>query len=1319
MFRRRRSASQHRPNLSTSSSQSAQSAATRAFLQSQPSSNNLSSAAAAAALRTLTPTPTPVENVQTKRMLQRKSSISSQPATSGSPILRPSSRNGLRRVNSSGSMSARTFRDQSPGRPTSSYGTPGAPAVAPPLPAIPKEFTGRNNQSRRSVSLGPTVWSSTSRTQAPEEKTSDIKPLERLSDSPTPGARKTSPEHQRSESRNSINFSYPMNSRANSPTIPSGYPDRREEVIAGGRNGRSTSEEASHNKRPLAEPGKAVRQQTHGTGPASPGSPGRNQRTAGTALLAAQAAIVHRHDEPNTPQVASRSTPQREQVVSVEQSPSRGPASVDTSVRPLAKKASTITEERQPKERHQPVLSKELKAPAVPAPPAPPPQLPRPQTPPVVEKPKEQLKTPPVSPPQPHLAVELDGGSPSANLRQSASPGRSARFPSQLTVMSLPGEQLHQPPPRSVSPAKSALKRNSSLSPDGRIHGILRPGPPLSELSDATSVASDDGLRPIIRKKSVKVSFDDEAEVVGVAADPPTPPEDPIPESPPGKSKPKSSWFNLHKRKPSPMRSADVDEFDGILKPRAALPSFGSIRAGRDGAKPEPLPQDLDDDESTSSDEDHNVGFSNDHAIGSIISPTALENVQKQVPIDNALPATTHIAAREVMEIQEENISVGESNSEPAYFHKTPLSPLQEVPSEQNLPLEPELTLETPNITLQPATPELEKGRQSLEEYDEAAEYPQPLEEVESKVDRQKKGKRKSFGESDDDSSDSVYSDAEEGYDGDGFASINAILDRQSAAEHSAAAKPELATSSKEEGHQADQAGDELPATCRIAHVDSPTLDDSRRLTSGSPELIEPLPVDEPPAQPEAERTVSQGEFPRSATMPVEVYTIAHVQDEDNLKEVDKRYQQPETNTYSAPNLRDQDKKRPSSLAPSTHKEIDSPNGEVNGNGPNGYTPRRTLSNGSDSSSSFTRARRPSRGGMGMRRTLRGSQTSSSVPASPMRASASPVESRPLPSGLGAGNMRTTLRGSGPRKDKPSLFSTGKSQKGKSMRGSGTPFRSRFGDSDSDSDGGTQNRLIRHRPTRSMSDNDMRPVRGIPRRKGAHDGDSTELEDSSEGEGRPSSAPRTPARRAQRAEPAHDEKVALAALARSRGMTERELDELLNRGPTGSSRKPTLLDRLSMRKSKSPVQRGKLQPPGLAANGAISEHPQAPVQGFEGNDSYKATITANPASPSRLLKKSPRKPTGDAWPLGSEQGDPIDSGIGSTPSPSTIQQPQRPATSDVVSVNGNKVDSNNLQSALDEDQSAANGHRASDVVIEGSGRKKRFQRLRNAFKMRG
>ncbi|KAL2812359.1 hypothetical protein BJX63DRAFT_246092 [Aspergillus granulosus] len=1323
MFRRKRSASQHRPTLSTSSTQSAQSAATRAFLQSQPSSNSLSSAAAAAALRSLTPTPTPVENVQTKRMLQRKASISSQPATSGSPIFRPSSRNGLRRVNSSGSMSSRTFRDQSPRRPTSSHGAPEVPAVAPPLPTIPPEFSGRNKQSRRSVSLGPNTWSTHSRTQQAGEGAGDVQPLAAQPDSPTFAVRKTSPEHQRSESRNSINFSYPMNSRANSPTIPSGFPDRREAVISGGRIDRATPpEDASHNKRPVAQPAKAARQHTPGAGPASPGSPGRSQRTAGAALLAAQAAVVSRLDEPSTPPASSRPVRQREQAAAVERSPSRSPASVGPGSRHLIKKPSTTTEERQPKEHPQ---SEPGKAPRPVAVPAPPVELPRAHTPPLAEKPKEQLKTPPVSPPQSHPAPALDGESQLAPVRQPASPGRSARFPSQLTIISLPGEQLHQPPPRSVSPAKSALKRNSSLSPDGRIHGILRPGPSLSELSDATSVASDDGPRPNTRRKSVKVSFDDEAEVVGVAADLPTPPEDTIPESPPGKSKPKSSWFHLPKRKTSPKRSPDFEEFDGILKPRAALPSFGSIRGGRDGSKSEPPPpQDLDDDESTLSDEDQHWGTSNDHAIAGIIASAASENVQKkQVPIDNAPPATTQTAARDDPAGQEEKPLVDETDSELAHFHRTRLSPLQEVPSEQNLPLEAELTLEAPTITLQPATPELDKGRQSLEEYDEAAEYPPPPEEVESKAARQKKGRRKSYGETDEDSSESVYSDAEEGYDGDGFGSINAILDRESVPEPPATAPTGLAISSADEGLQADQRDDdddEMPATCQIAHVESPTLDDFKRSASGSPELIERLPVAEPPAQPEPERAVPQAGLARSSTMPVEVYTIAHVQDEDDPKDVDDRSQQPEDATYSVSQTRSQDKQRPKKLlAPFTHKKkVDSPNGEVDGNGLNGYMPRRTLSNGSDSSSSFTRARRPSRG-MGMRRTLRGSQPSGSVPASPNGATtASYTQSRPLSSGLGAGAMRTTLRGSGPRKEKSSLFSTGKSPKGKGARSARTPFRSRFEDSDSDSDGGIQNKL-RHRRTRSMSDNDMRPVRGIPRRKGAYDGDSTELEDSSEGEGRPPSAPRTPAGRAQRGEPARVGDPMLAAVAKSRGMTEEELEQLLSRGSTGSSRKPNLLNRLSLRKSKP--QHGKLQPPGLAANGTISEHPPPPqAQGFEGNDSYNVTVTATPASPSRLMKKPQRKASGsDAWPLGSEHGDPVDSGIGSTPSPSTIQQPQRPATADGIAVNGNKADSNNLPSALDDDPPAVNGGpRASDVVIEGSGRKKRFQRLRNALKIR-
>ncbi|KAL4877504.1 hypothetical protein BJY04DRAFT_198129 [Aspergillus karnatakaensis] len=1300
MFRKKRSASQHRPQLSSTSTQSAQSAATRAFLKSQPSSNSLSSAAAAAALRSLTPTPTPVENVQTKRMLQRKSSVSSQPV--GSPTLLPT-QNGLRRVNSSGSMSARTFRDQSPGRPTSSYSTMSTPAIAPPLPAIPPEYKGRRNQSRRSVSLGPSVWSSGSHTQAAELPPLSIKSPGAEPESPRPfagsDAGTASPQHQRSESRNSINFSYPMHSRTNSPTIPAGFQDRREPAI-----------EASHNRRPSAQTNKTGRQQTQAP---VPNSPGRTSRPMVTALAAAQAVTGSRSEEPSTPPVSSR---QRHRgPTAFERSPSRSPATTDVKSRPPVKKPYAPAADRQLTERPQPEPVKEtvqepVKEPSKesskepksqPAAKALPLDEPiRAQTPPISEK---VLRTPPVSPPQPNLTPKTNGELQPTNLRQSSSPGRSAHFPAQLAVTSLAGEHLHQPPPRSVSPAKSALKtRNSSLSPDGRVHGILRPGPPLSELSDATSVASDDGVRPSHRKKSVKVSFDDEAEVVGVAASPPTSPEEVVPESPPGKNK-KTSWFSLNKRKSSPLRSVDVEEFDGVLKPRAALPSFGSIRANKDGARPEPVRQESNDNESSSDsdEEDQTTSFSNDHAIGSIISH-ASEEKQKQVQTDNA-PSDIHIntAARDKAETLEEHIPSGESDFEPTYFHKTPLSPLQEVPSEQYLPISPNPYLDPPDITFQPATPEIERGRASLDEYNDPAEYPRHSVEEEPEAVAQDEERRASYtSEKVSDDSSSIYSDADEGYDGDGFGSINAIVGHETAPSTTATSEPESAVQpTKEKTHEINENvdADDFPETCQVAQTETP---EAKPTNTNTPSFIEPLPISASNAPLPVEEDVSvpaQG-IARSSTVPVEVYSIAHIHEGDDLKEVDARQSQatpngPDAQRVASPN-QGRHEPRPKRKEPNG---ADTSEFDLNGGG--AYVPRRQLSNGSDSSSSFKRNRRANRGSMGMRLTLRGSQQSSSVPASPTRAVAPLAEAPPLPSGFGGGNMRTTLRGNNSRKEKASFFSTSKSQKGRPAKNSGGSFASRFPDSDSDSDTGAPTRRL-HRPQRSMSDNDMRPVRGIPRRKGAHDGDSTELEDSSDGERHPKSASKPSARQPQ---PTTVRDPALAAVAKSRGMTEEELEQLLN---GGSARKPSLLNRLSMRKSKPVVQRGKLQSPSALANGTISEHPQVPAQLPE----------ATPASPSRLLKKSAQKPAaGNSWPLAGDHAEPVDSGIGSTSSASATQQASA-VPSNGVTVNGNKVGGS--QPAQDEEPSAE-GHRASDVVIEGSGRKKRFQRLRKAFNIRG
>merc|ERR1711939_608600 len=67
--RRSRSQSASRPQ--TPASASAHMAASQAFLANRVSQGNLSASAAAAALRNLSPTPTPIDQLQTKRMIQR------------------------------------------------------------------------------------------------------------------------------------------------------------------------------------------------------------------------------------------------------------------------------------------------------------------------------------------------------------------------------------------------------------------------------------------------------------------------------------------------------------------------------------------------------------------------------------------------------------------------------------------------------------------------------------------------------------------------------------------------------------------------------------------------------------------------------------------------------------------------------------------------------------------------------------------------------------------------------------------------------------------------------------------------------------------------------------------------------------------------------------------------------------------------------------------------------------------------------------------------------------------------------------------------
>ncbi|GKT42448.1 uncharacterized protein ColSpa_02629 [Colletotrichum spaethianum] len=198
----------------------------------------------------------------------------------------------------------------------------------------------------------------------------------------------------------------------------------------------------------------------------------------------------------------------------------------------------------------------------------------------------------------------------------SASPARSARFalgPDQLVIR-------HEPPPRSVSPRKSAMKhsaspsRGASPSDDGsEASGPSRFG------SEATAVEA-----PMPRKKSVRVSFDDEnTKVMGQPA--PKPDLDsPAPSSP---QQAKRHWYNhLGRNRKKDVVALDDDE---VMKPRPALPSFGSVREKkpRDSEEERPLVRPLESPSPSGPDtpernQDRPVpnGQSIDHNVGAILS---------------------------------------------------------------------------------------------------------------------------------------------------------------------------------------------------------------------------------------------------------------------------------------------------------------------------------------------------------------------------------------------------------------------------------------------------------------------------------------------------------------------------------------------------------------------------------------------------------------------------------------------------------------------------------------------------------------------------
>ncbi|KAI8948674.1 hypothetical protein F4801DRAFT_556168 [Xylaria longipes] len=221
--------------------------------------------------------------------------------------------------------------------------------------------------------------------------------------------------------------------------------------------------------------------------------------------------------------------------------------------------------------------------------------------------------------------VVLAGESSGLRRSNSNSPARQARFAPR------PAEKLavrHAPLPRSASPIKSAMKHNSPVPRE------TSPSDNVSDPSGSGAVSPDQKEEPAVsRKKSVRVSFDDHGPVIVGDSTPAAEVDSMSDQSPQGH---KRAWFSNIGRSKKKEITLDDDE---IMKPRPALPSFGSIREKKKreleerplvrpleraqsqavSSSPELRPHSsstLNDSETT---EEPTLGQSSDHSIGALL----------------------------------------------------------------------------------------------------------------------------------------------------------------------------------------------------------------------------------------------------------------------------------------------------------------------------------------------------------------------------------------------------------------------------------------------------------------------------------------------------------------------------------------------------------------------------------------------------------------------------------------------------------------------------------------------------------------------------
>ncbi|GAM88507.1 hypothetical protein ANO11243_065400 [Dothideomycetidae sp. 11243] len=681
-------------------SSSAAIAATSAFLKSSPSTTSLSSAAAAAALRSHTTSPEPIANIQTKRMVRRGSQSSNGSAAVFAGQNTAQGPGPLIRRGSSGSMTERTFRSPSPGGRVSPHRPKPAAPDAPPVPAVRPDLRVKTTHSPRPMS--PVTNGNPSRGGKKSQMANSI-------------PRPASAQARMSDSDRDVvstrrNFSRPMSSNPGSPSLSPTRPSTAGswfgapiQTDAAPRHSTKIRPKSSSGVTPGVSSG--IEAQLQGVAR----TPSKNYKKTNSAalqgaLLAAGSLNPPPHgtavaESSKAPRQTTQTKPARQSTNDVngrrndtndQGSPS--PANPRRPATLLHKQPSVVMEVPEPDEVAK--LSSENRKSSntnyttatKSSPPAAEPRS-KPQR---ASTPSNRKSSSTTSPRINSRPVSLEV--PDAHAK-------SAHFSNEIIDTS-PGGQ-HKPPGRSVSPAKSALKHSPSSSiRTNSPAATFNPSSPRlngSDTSETMSMTSQDG-KSGKKKKSARVSFDE-----GVVA--------PLVDTEAGKS-------SSANRSRSP--GITDDDMNEMMKPRPALPSFGSVRTSpsrapeRGSEIAETSPQARTTSKSTIQ------GVSSDHAIGSI-----LRNSQqpKSVPVTNGdepLPP-------EVTTV-EGNGQLSDTSDDEDPHVAVPLSAenANEVPATQSLWVKREAVVTPeptenragiPAIEILPATPGIDDAHKLTEEH--------------------------------------------------------------------------------------------------------------------------------------------------------------------------------------------------------------------------------------------------------------------------------------------------------------------------------------------------------------------------------------------------------------------------------------------------------------------------------------------------------------------------------------------------------------------------------------------------------------------------